>query len=386
MNNQTQGQLHPDAPVQEGFPQEAGDPSPVIKDLSQEASDPSPVMQDLPQEAGDPSQKAKEKKQVISFIIPCYHSEGSVGLVIDEIREVVAQRPGFDYQVVAVNDCSPDNVLSVLTGIAQKDPKVAVIDLAKNGGRHNALMCGCHFATGDYIVFIDDDQQCPADRLWDLMDPLLHDAADGRGSYDVAIARYRKKTQSRFKNFGSWVNDRVATWLLDKDPSLKFSNFSVMKKFVKDEVIKYTNPYPYLSGLMLRATRRVINVDMEERVRTIGVGHYSFRKSFSLWMNSFTAFSVKPLRIATGIGILWAVLGILMGIRTVVRKLMNPAIPLGYSSMMAVLLFSTGMIMFMLGLIGEYIGRIYISLNKSPQFVIRDTINVPKKRKRGKSR
>ena len=367
MNNQTQGQLHPDAPVQEGFPQEAGDPSPVIKDLSQEAPDPSPVMQSLPQEAENPSQKAKEKKQVISFIIPCYHSEGSVGLVIDEIREVVAQRPGFDYQVVAVNDCSPDNVLSVLTGIAQKDPKVAVIDLAKNGGRHNALMCGCHFATGDYIVFIDDDQQCPADRLWDLMDPLLHDAADGRGSYDVAIARYRKKTQSRFKNFGSWVNDRVATWLLDKDPSLKFSNFSVMKKFVKDEVIKYTNPYPYLSGLMLRATRRVINVDMEERVRTIGVGHYSFRKSFSL-------------------GILWAVLGILMGIRTVVRKLMNPAIPLGYSSMMAVLLFSTGMIMFMLGLIGEYIGRIYISLNKSPQFVIRDTINVPKKRKRGKSR
>ena len=189
MNNQTQGQLHPDAPVQEGFPQEAGDPSPVIQDLPQEAGDPSPVMQSLPQEAENPSQKAKEKKQVISFIIPCYHSEGSVGLVIDEIREVVAQRPGFDYQVVAVNDCSPDNVLSVLTGIAQKDPKVAVIDLAKNGGRHNALMCGCHFATGDYIVFIDDDQQCPADRLWDLMDPLLHDAADGRGSYDVAIAR-----------------------------------------------------------------------------------------------------------------------------------------------------------------------------------------------------
>ena len=126
-----------------------------------------------------------------------------------------------------------------------------------------------------------------------------------------------------------------------------------------------------------QATRRVINVDMEERVRTIGVGHYSFKKSFALWMNSFTAFSVKPLRIATGIGVLWAVLGILMGLRTVIRKLLNPSIPLGYSSTMAVLLFSTGMIMFMLGLIGEYIGRIYISLNNSPQFVIRDRINLP---------
>ncbi len=205
------------------------------------------------------------------------------------------------------------------------------------------------------------------------MDPLLN------GDYDVSIARYRKKTQSGFKNFGSAVNDRVATWLLGKDPKLKFSNFSVMKKFVKDEVIKYTNPYPYLSGLMLRATKRVINVDMEERVRTIGVGHYSFRKSFSLWMNSFTAFSVKPLRMATGIGILWAILGVLMGLRTVIRKLLNPAIPLGYSSTMAVLLFSTGMIMFMLGLIGEYVGRIYISLNNSPQFVIRDKINLEDK-------
>ena len=121
---------------------------------------------------------------------------------------------------------------------------------------------------------------------------------------------------------------------------------------------------------------RVINVDMEERVRTIGVGHYNFRKSLSLWLNSFTAFSVKPLRLATGIGVLWAFLGSLLGLRTIIRKLLNPAIPLGYSSTMAALLFSTGMIMFMLGLIGEYIGRIYISLNNSPQFVIRDTINL----------
>lgn len=306
-----------------------------------------------------------EKKKLISFIIPCYASEGSVGLVIDEIREVVAQKPDFDYQIVAVNDCSPDNVIGVLREIAAKDPKVAVIDLAKNGGRHNALMCGCHYAAGDYIVFIDDDQQCPADRLWDLIDPLVN------GDYDVSIARYRKKTQSGFKNFGSAVNDRVATWLLGKDPNLKFSNFSVMKKFVKDEVIKYTNPYPYLSGLMLRSTKNVVNVEMEERERTIGVGHYSFKKSFALWMNSFTAFSVKPLRFATTCGVAFACIGMLLVVYTVIHKLVNPNVAIGYSSLMSMLLFIGGMIMFMLGLIGEYIGRIYISLNNSPQFVIR---------------
>ncbi|MEE1051887.1 MAG: glycosyltransferase [Lachnospiraceae bacterium] len=312
-----------------------------------------------------------KQQELISFIIPCYASEGSVGLVIDELREIVRQKPAFDYQIIAVNDCSPDGLMDVLRTYAAADPKVIAVDLAKNGGRHNALMCGCHFAEGDYVVFIDDDQQCPADRLWDLMAPLTE------GNYDVAIAKYPKKKQSGFKNFGSYVNDSVATWLLGKSRDLKFSNFSVMRKFVRDEIIKYTNPYPYMSGLMLRSTKRVCNVEMEERERTMGVGHYNFRRSFALWLNSFTAFSVKPLRIATTCGMLFAFLGALMVIYTVVHKLLVPTTAIGYSSLMAMLLFIGGMIMFMLGLIGEYIGRIYISLNNSPQFVIRQTYNAP---------
>ncbi|MCQ2441624.1 MAG: glycosyltransferase [Oscillospiraceae bacterium] len=308
--------------------------------------------------------------QLISFIIPCYASEGSVALVMEEIRQVVGQRPDYDYEIVAVNDCSPDNVMSVLRQEAAKDPKVKAIDLARNGGRHNALICGCHYASGDYVVFIDDDQQCPTDQLWNLMAPLTE------GNYDVSIAKYPKKTQSGLKNFGSQVNDAVANWLLGKSKDLKFSNFSVMKKFVKEEVIRYTNPYPYLSGLMLRATSRVTNVVMEERERTIGVGHYNFRKSFALWMNSFTTFSVKPLQLSTKCGVVCAVLGLLMACYTVIHKLMYPNVAAGYSSLMAVMLFLGGMILFVLGLIGEYVGRIYISLNNSPQYVIRETFNI----------
>lgn len=312
------------------------------------------------------------KRKLISFVIPCYASEGSVALVIDEIRSVVRQRQDtYDYQIIAVNDSSPDHVMDVLRRCAGEDPKVIAVDLAKNGGRHNALMCGCHFAQGDYVVFIDDDQQCPCDRFWDLLSPLE------KGGYDVAIAKYPQKKQSAFKNFGSSVNDMAANWLLGKSRDLKFSNFSVMKKFVRDEVIKYTNPYPYLSGLMLRSTGKVCNVEMEERERQIGVGHYNFRKSFALWMNSFTAFSVKPLRLATSCGMLCAFFGILLMLYTVIHKLMVPTVAVGYSSTMAVLLFMGGMIMFMLGLIGEYIGRIYISLNNSPQFVVREVVNRP---------
>lgn len=306
----------------------------------------------------------------ISFVIPCYASEGSVGLVIEEIRQVVAQRQDYTYEIIAVNDASPDDVLDVLKAEAGKDARVKVIDLAKNGGRHNALICGCHFAAGDYITFVDDDCQCPMDRFWDLLAPLEN------GNFDVSIAQYPHKKQSGLKNLGSKANDLMANWLLEKRKDLKFSNFSVMRKFVKDEVIRYTNPYPYLSGLMLRATSRVVNVQMQERERTIGVGHYNFRKSFALWMNSFTSFSIKPLRLATTLGTITAMLGMLMTVYTVVRKLLKPTIAVGYSSLMSVVLFMGGMILLMLGLVGEYIGRIYISLNNSPQFVIREMINV----------
>jgi undecaprenyl-phosphate 4-deoxy-4-formamido-L-arabinose transferase len=308
--------------------------------------------------------------KTISFVIPCYASEGSVALVMDEIRAVVGQREGYDYEIVAVNDCSPDNVMEVLRQQAEADPKVKVVNLARNGGRHCALMAGFHVTCGDYVVCIDDDLQCPTDQVWNLLAPLE------RGDYDAAIARYRHKQQSALKNLGSQFHDRVSNWLLEKDKDLKFSNFSAMRRFVRDEVIRYKNPYPYISGLMLRATSRVCNVDMEERSRTIGEGHYTLKKSFALWTNSFTAFSVKPLRLSLFVGCVCAVLGLIDAIYTVVHKLVNPAIPAGYSSTMAAILFIGGMILFMLGLIGEYVGRIYISLNNSPQFVVRETLNV----------
>ena len=155
---------------------------------------------------------SNSNKTTISFVIPCYKSEYSIGLVIDEIIEVVSKRPEFDYQIIAVNDCSPDNVLSEIRSYAESNPRIIGIDLAKNSGRHAALMCGCRYATGDYIVFSDDDQQCPMDRLWDLLAPLINNSTNG-GGYDVSIARYPKKTQSLWKNFGSRINDIISTWL-----------------------------------------------------------------------------------------------------------------------------------------------------------------------------
>ena len=230
-------------------------------------------------------------------------------------------------------------------------------------------MAGYSVIKGDIIINLDDDGQCPLDKLWDLIEPLNRE-------YDIAIAKYPVKKQSAFKNFGSKINSIMARFLIGKPKDLYLSNFSAMKKFVVDEIIKYDKPYPYMDGLMIRTTSKICNVNMEERERSAGEGHYTFKKSLKLWLNGFTSFSVKPLRIATILGIAIAFVGFIFSLITIVRKIIYPQILMGYSSLMAMLLFVSGMIMMMLGMIGEYIGRIYICINNSPQYVIRKTINV----------
>lgn len=168
----------------------------------------------------------------------------------------------------------------------------------------------------------------------------------------------------------------MAEHLVGKPKSLQLSNFGAIKRFVVDEMIKYQHCYPYIAGLLLRTTKYLCNVEMEERDRLEGKSTFTFKKMLSMWLNGFTAFSVKPLRLATTVGIISAIIGFIFGICSIIRKLLIPNITVGYSSLLATILFIGGLIMFMLGIIGEYIGRMYICINKSPQYVIKDVINL----------
>lgn len=313
--------------------------------------------------------------KLISFVIPCYGSENTIKPVIEEINEILKHNKNYDYEVIAVNDKSPDNVLEVLKGIAKENKKVKVISLAKNMNRPGALMAGMAEVNGDFIVLMDDDGQCPMNNLWLLVDEL-------EKGHDVAIARYPKKKQSMFKNFGSYVNKLMTEVIIEKPKNLMFTNFAILKRFVVDEIIKYKNPYPYMTGLMLRTTSDIVNVEMEERNRLAGTTTFTFKKMFSLWINGFTAFSIKPLRMSTFLGFISSILGLIFCIIIILRKIFNPTISQGYSSIMAVILFIGGIIMLMLGLLGEYIGRIYISINDSPQYVVKERINCTKNDKK----
>lgn len=302
----------------------------------------------------------------VSFVIPCYRSSKTIASVVDEIRTTMAQRPAIDYEVIMVSDHSPDNVYSVIVELCRNDPgHLHGIELARNFGQHAALLAGYARSSGDYVVSLDDDGQTPAAEVWSLIDRL--EAND----LDVVYASYQEKKHSLLRNLESWLNDRMACWLLDKPRDLKVTSFFVMRRFVLDEMLRYKQAFPYVIGLVLRTTRNVANVPVSHRERLEGVSGYTFLKLLSLWLNGFTAFSVKPLRLASFVGMVCAMGGFLYGIWTIVNKLaINPDAPMGYSSLMSVLLFVGGVLMLVLGLIGEYVGRIYICLNNSPQYVI----------------
>ena len=302
---------------------------------------------------------------MISFVIPCYKSALTIRQVVDEIKGTMENE---EFEIVLINDESPDNTFDVIRELCVENVNVIGINLNENFGQHAALMAGFHHVNGDIVVCLDDDGQTPANEAGKLITAILQ-------GHDAVYARYEKKRHSRFRNFGSYINELMARILLEKPKDLYISSYFAVKRFIVDEMIKYENPYPYVIGLLLRSTKDIVNVDVCHREREVGKSGYTFGKLIMLWLNGFTAFSVKPLRIATATGFVVAIAGFVYGIVTIIRKLLGLNYILGFSGLMSVLLFLGGLNLIMLGLIGEYIGRIYISLNKSPQFIIREILN-----------
>lgn len=312
------------------------------------------------------------KSDKISFVIPCYRSEKTVLVVVDEIERTMAQRNELQYEIILVNDGSPDNVWQVIEGRAEEDAHIMGINLAKNFGQHSALMAGYNHCTGDFVVSLDDDGQTPADKVFLLIDEL-------EKGYDVVYASYPENHQNAFRRFGSKCAKKMSDYMFDIKDDRKGSSYFVTRKFVIDEIIRYNHSYPYISGLILRTTRNIGVVSIPHRDRIAGKSGYNLKSLISLWLNGFTAFSVKPLELGTYVGIGLAMLGFLYAIYTIIRRLFTPTVVEGWSSLISIILIVGGIIMVMLGLIGEYIGRIYICINNSPQYVIKEIAVNPKK-------
>lgn len=308
-------------------------------------------------------------RQMLSFVIPCYRSEQTLADVVAEIVSTVEADGRYDFEVVLVNDNPPDATWRLIEALAA-DARVRGVCMMRNFGQHAALMAGLREARGDVVVCLDDDGQTPPCETFKLVDALNEPGAH----VDAVYADYPEahKFASLFRRLGSGLADLMATSLIGKPKGLYMSSFIAVRRRVVDEVVRYEGPYPYVDGLILRSSGTVVNVPTDHRARSCGSSGYSLKKLVQLWLNGFTAFSIKPLRVATVLGGLFALAGLVVAVVVTVRKLfLGDVVDPGWTSIVVLILLVGGIAISMLGLVGEYVGRAYLSMNATPQYIVR---------------
>ena len=305
---------------------------------------------------------------LISIIIPCYRSAKTIERVVEEIKTEIAKRPGNNYQIILVNDCSPDDTFEVIKKLAVEDSNIVGVDLARNYGQNNARLAGLPYVKGDIAISMDDDGQHPADQIYPLVDKINE-------GYDLVYVHFTKQRKTAFRRFSSRVNTALLELTGAKMKGIYNSPFLAWSRFSVEMLKNYHSPFASAGSYLMRCTTRVANIETVQRARMEGRSGYTLRKLMNLWLTEFTNFSAVPLRAAGILGLFSGFIGVIMALVLIIRKIINPSILAGYASTMAVLLIVSGIVMLMLGLMGEYIGKTYMTLSGQPQFVARTVVN-----------
>lgn len=303
-----------------------------------------------------------------SVVIPCYKSSHTIRQVVEESSAELDRLGRTPYEFILVDDFSPDDgaTVSELESLAADYDFVTAVALAHNVGQHNALICGLNYAEGDVIIFMDDDMQTHPSQL-DTMISSLDD------SCDVVYGYYADKKHSGFRNFGSWFTHMSVRILIGKPKDMKTSSFVVMRKYVRDSIIKYPAHYTQMQGLILRtvSTSRIKSVPIKHFDRAYGESGYTLKKLLSLWSN-ISGFSIVPLQVSKRMGVFISICGLLGLIWLLFRKIVSKTKILGWTSTMMTIIFFSGIILLTLGLVGEYVGRMFLTMGNYPQYVVRD--------------
>ena len=308
----------------------------------------------------------------LSVIIPVYNSSSIILKLVSKISEEILKIKRIStYQIVLINDCSEDSSWSEISKICNQEKFIVGINLMKNYGQHNAIMAGINIAEGDYVITMDDDFQHSPTEISKILDRMEE-------GYDVCYTNYKNNKYNAFKIFSSQLNNKISNFLINKPKNIYLSSFKCFTKKICEEIKKYDGPFVYIDGLIFDITKNVSSVDVEHLERMTGNSNYNIFKLISLWLRVLTNFSIVPLRISTIAGFFMTFVSFCSILVIVSIKLLNPTIAAGWASIISVLLFFSGLQFIVLGLIGEYIGRSYLNLNKKPQFVVREYKNLKK--------
>jgi len=300
----------------------------------------------------------------LSLVIPVYNGGRTIGPLVEQITKIFGST---SFEIVLVNDGSKDDSEKVCAELVRKFPlNITFVHLSRNFGEHSAVLAGLAESRGRYIAVLDDDGQNPPEEVVRMLDELK------RKNYDVVYGHYIQKRHSWFRNLGSRFNDRIATLMLHKPRDLYLSSFKVLNRFVADEITKYRGPYPYADGLIYRVTRNIGQIPVEHRPNVGGPSRYTFRRLVRLWLNMFLNFSIKPLRISVYVGLLTSCLSVVALIAILIDKIwITPNLTVGIPTVLGSIILLSGMQLMILGLVGEYLGRLYLDQTGTPQYVVR---------------
>ena len=299
----------------------------------------------------------------LSIVVPVYRGAATLPRLLAALSKL---RPQGGIEVILVNDGSPDNSAEICAELVRTSPvALTYVEHARNYGEHNAVMTGLRQAAGAYVITMDDDLQNPPEEVLRLYDHAR------LGGWDVVYTRYVDKRHSRWRNLGSRFANRVADRLLDKPRGLYLSSFRCMSSMVVRAVTRYSGPYPYVDGLIMEVTQRIDSIEVSHLPRADGQSNYNLRRLVRLWLNLATSFSLAPLRIATLAGAVLAMLGAVGAVLVIAEALIRRDTPSGWASTMIVLLLVSGVQSLILGVLGEYVGRTFLSANGKPQGTVR---------------
>ena len=304
---------------------------------------------------------------LISIVIPCYYSEKTIKKVVEMTIDEFSKTNRYDCEFVLVNDGSTDGTYEKIKELAEKYPFVQGVNLLRNFGQHNALMAALHYVRGDYVLGMDDDMQTHPSQIHKLVEKIQE-------GYDLVYGHYGKKKNSTLKNLSSKLNEVSSRILLGRPKEIVSSNFWIITRKVAEEVIKYDSYNPYIDGIFYRVTHNIGNVEVEHHKREVGTSNYTLKKLIRLWL-AYWNYSVIPLRISSVTGGVMAMAGFVAALLTIIRKLVHPGIPVGWASTICVVTVFAGLILMSLRIIGEYLGKIILTLNHTPQFIVRESIN-----------
>ena len=299
----------------------------------------------------------------LSIVVPVYRGAATIGALVDALSEL---HPDGGLEIVMVNDGSPDNSGEVCRALLKTATvPLTYIEHARNFGEHNAVMTGLRHARGAYVITMDDDLQNPPEEAVKLYDHAR------KGGWDVVYTRYAKKEHDGWRNLGSRFANGVADLLLDKPKGLYLSSFRCMSALAVREVTKYRGPYPYVDGLLMQVTQRLDSIEVKHLPRAEGRSNYTLKRLVLLWLNLATNFSVMPLRLAIIAGVAMGFFGLLGAAGTIIEAFMGET-PSGWASTMTILLLIAGVQFLILGVLGEYVGRAFLSANGKPQGIVRE--------------